>query len=314
MEKLLNEIKLTYTDPEINALISGANNSSKSYSVHFNQNEELFVRLGQEFEVPQFPVHHDIEKKIPSKEYLGALKNFLNRVVPLAQDLFSDLTYFFDPTEILHPCFYQIYRLGDSLYLYLLRVDLIFKTNHATLLGTGSNDRTPPYRSRDLFIESDFIPLKNIETNGGKLHSFVILQTISQTWIGETGRGYFLQGIWMDNDLNKFFTKLFLPPGKRIYPFYPFTCKFRTFCMTAPQFGPEDRKRFLPYLHKALQVVTPKMEEIQNALRNVPFSEDIGTYQELKKTIPQPLVSLWSNLKITPYLNEANMKEFHLEI
>ncbi len=314
MEKLLNEIKLTYTDQDINSLISRERTDSSSFTVHFNQNEEMFIHLSSEFEVPQFPVHHDITKKIPSKEYLASLKTFLERVVPLAPDLFTDLTYFFDPTEILHPCFYQLYRLGESLYLYLLRLDLMFKTNQGTLLGTGSNDRTPPYRTSDLFVESDFIPLKNIETNGGKLHSFVINQTISQTWIGETGRGYFLQGIWMDNDLNKFFSKLFLPQGKRTYPFYPFTCKFRTFCMTTPQFGPESRKRFLPYLHKALQVVIPRMDDIQNSLKHVPFSEDIATYQEIRKQVPDPLVTLWSSLTISPYLNDHDMKEFSLEI
>lgn len=313
MEKLLNEIRLNYTDQEINKLLQNNTNGALPFTCHFNQSEEMFIRLRDEFEVPQFPVHHDMKKKVPSPEYLNSLRNFLGQIIPKAPQVFKDLTYFFDPTEIMHPCFFQVYKLGESLFLYLLRIDLMFHTHQAEIVKPGTNDKTAVYRSRDLFLESEFIPLEKVDSNGGKLQSFSLKQTISQTWIGETGRGYFLQGIWMDNDLTKFFSKLFLPSGKRIYPYYPYTCKFRTLCLSLIQFNPEERRKLLPHLNKALEIIIPNIETIQNSLRNVPFSENLDTFVKIKRDIPQGMVSLWNNLKVTPYLNEKDMKEFRIE-
>ena len=34
------------------------------------------------------------------------------------------------------------------------------------------------------------------------------------TWKGESGEGYMIHGIWMDADINKFFSKLVLPKGR----------------------------------------------------------------------------------------------------
>ena len=313
MEKLLNEIRLNYTDGTINALLQNQAENNGSLNCYYNQSEEMFVHLEEEFEVPAFPIHHDIEKKSPSQDYLEALKAFLSQVVPRAPTIFRELTYFFDPTEILHPCFYQLFKIGDLLYLYLLRLDLMFHTHQAEIVKKGSNDHTPVYRTYDIFLESDLIPLERVETRAGKLHSFVIHQTISQTWIGETGRGYFLQGIWMDNDLTKFFSKLFLPPGKRTYPYYPFSCKFRTLCLSLLKFAPEDRKKFLPLLHKAQEIVAPEIEAIQNSLKNIAFSEELPAFKKLKTTIPSALSMPWSNLKVVPYLNSRDMKEFRIE-
>jgi hypothetical protein len=90
---------------------------------------------------------------------MNALRDWMEGFLPVAPDIFSDLTYFFDPGEILKPCFYRLYRIGESYYLYLLRIDLTFRPLEAELLERGTNDVTSAYRTNRLYIESDFIPL-----------------------------------------------------------------------------------------------------------------------------------------------------------
>ena len=93
----------------------------------------------------------------------------------------------------------------------------------------------------------------------GKVVAFVVKQTISQNWIGETGKGYLVRGIWMDSELTKFFSKLFLPTGKRTYPFYPFTCRYKTRLHDRPRIPhPIPGEKLLPYLHRALSRFSPR--------------------------------------------------------
>jgi hypothetical protein len=136
---------------------------------------------------------------------------------------------------------------------------------------------------------------------------------ISQTWIGETGRGYLVRGVWMDNDLTKFFSKLFFPAGKRLYPYYPFFCKYKTVCQMVPDLGAEGKKRALPLLHRAIQYLQPEMERIQKSLRGQGFSDALPEFRELKEKIPPYWQDAWSNLTVTPYLNRNEMKEFKLD-
>ncbi len=107
----------------------------------------------------------------------------------------------------------------------------------------------------------------------------VVEQMISDTWIGETGRGYFIQGIWMDADLNKFFTKLVIPQGKRIYPYYPFTSKYRTICHNPIGISSAQRREAIPRLHRFIDFLkTPRPgypgrpSEKRSSPRNFPSS------------------------------------------
>lgn len=257
MATIEHQIRLNYSDPEINALLKSADRSGEDLSRHFNQNEEFFLKLPTEFYVPSFPIHHDVRIPTPTLRYLETLKLVLNSVVPLAPQLFSGLTYFFDPTDTLRPGFFQLYRLGDTHYLYLLKIDLGYKASEHEVIQPGTNDSTPEYRSSKLFLEGIVIPLTSVHSEGGKVSGFSIKQTISQTWIGETGRGYFVQGIWIDYELTKFFSKLFFPSDKRAYPFYPFQCRYRTICSTVIETSAESRKSNPPLLHRAVQFVEP---------------------------------------------------------
>jgi hypothetical protein len=163
-------------------------------------------------------------------------------------------------------------------------------------------------------MEADVIPLKNVIRNNNKIEAFEVKQTISQTWIGETGRGYFVQGIWMDTELTKFFSKLFLPEGKRTYPYYPFTCKYKTMCASLVDLSPEGRKRFVIYLYKALTIIGPQIENIQNALHDTEFSESMEEFKELKHRIPPEWNDKLDSISLKRYLNERDMKEYQIEI
>lgn len=314
MEELESFINVPYTDETINSIIQNQPAEDGAVTLHFNQNEQFFLKLTEEFLVPHLPIHHDYREKKPRDDYIQPLRQLIGDIAPLVPQAFKGLTYFFDPGEILRPCFYQIYKIENNYFLYLLRLDLVFKTHEAEIVEKGSNDTTPQYRSSHLFMEADVIPLAEVIRNNGKIQAFKVKQTISQTWIGESGRGYFVQGIWMDSDLTKFFSKLFLPKGKRTYPYYPFTCKYKTICASLVDLSPEARKKYVIYLYKALQIISPQIENIQNSLRNTEFGEEMEEFIEMKKKIPPEWGERFSSISIKRYLNELDMKEYQIAV
>ena len=313
MEQISNEIRVGYSDPDINAILDEIGDRTHPYTRHFSQGEEFFLKLEGDFTVPHFPIHHDVRNPKPSAEYLGVLKKVMVQLARLAPQAFADLIYFFDPSEIMRPCFFKIYRIEDCYYLYLLRLDLMIKSLDSTVIERGTNDITALYSSRKLFLETAVIPLSEVVKVDGKVKAFKIRQTISQTWIGESGRGYFVQGIWMDMDLTKFFTKLFLPKGKRIYPYYPYLCKYKTVCESVIGLSPEKRTASVPWLHRSLAFLMPAMEKIQAEMKSLNFSEDLKFFRELKEKVPPSWYDDWKNLRIESYLNAAEMKEFRIE-
>lgn len=318
MERKPGRIYLNYTDPEINALIkrssSGSTDGIQTGSRHYTQNEEFFLKLDHEYFVPSFPIHHDVRNHKPTRRYIDTLKILMESVIPLAPELFAGLTYFFDPADTLRPSFFQLYRLGESHYLYLLKLDLSYKASEHEVVQAGTNDATAEYRSSKLFLDGIVVPLDQVDTDDGRVSSFGVKQTVSQTWIGETGRGYFVQGIWMDHELTKFFSKLFVPADKRMYPYYPFQCRYRTICSTVIGVTAEERKQSPRLLHRAVQFVQPVMDFIQDSLRDTDFSTDLKAFQELKRRVPEYWNGIWNGITITPYLNQRDMKEFKVEL
>ena len=314
MEARPNELRVGATDREINAILNRAStNGVAPPTRHFNQTEDFFLDLRRPFTIPTVPIHHEVANPRPGERYIAALRRALAELVPLVPHVFSGLTYYFDPTDVLHPAFFKVYRIEDAQYLYLMKTDLSFRAQEAEVLERGTNDMTTSYRTTHLYLESLFIPLARVNTEGERISSFVVSQTISQTWIGETGRGYFVQGIWMDLDLTRFFSRLFVPAGKRLYPFYPFVCKYKTVCETVVEHESELRKMRLPYLHAALKFLSPRLPEIQESLRGTQFSESLEPFRRLKAEVPTPLSTVWAGYAVETYLNDKDMKEFRLE-
>ncbi|TFG65332.1 MAG: hypothetical protein E4H36_00220 [Spirochaetales bacterium] len=313
MEEANGFIRLYYTDDEINTAIKTSGPADENYTCHYSQNEDFFLKLKEPFTVPHMPIHHDVTQKKPSQEYIGLLRSFLKVLIAAVPGVFTNLTYFFDPGETLRPCFFQIYKTNSTLFLYLMRLNLLFKPQYGEITEKGTNDITQEYVTQNLFFEADIIPLTDVVVESSKVKGFNISRTVSETWIGETGRGYFVQGIWMDNELTKFFTRLFLPPGKRIYPYYPFICKFRTICHTPIDFSPEGRKRHLSLFGKAMDFILPEMDTIQEALRHNEFSEELEAFKDLYKRVPEDLKGPWQRVSVERYLNEQDFREFTIK-
>ncbi len=318
MEKLLSEIPVTYTDNAINGLLrrrEGPNGGGiePEYSKHFSQNEEFFLTLPEEFTVSPFPIHHDIDKSRPEEEYLKSLRILLEQVVPMSPNLFQGLTYYFDPTDILRPGFFQLYKIKDLLFLYLLQIDISFRTHYGKITKKGGNDRTHTYTTRQLFVDTTLIPLSSFKETNGKIRSFQIDQLVTKTWVGEKGKGYFVQGIWIDLDLTKFFSKLFLPKGKRSYPYYPFICMYRSICHSVLSFDPPGRKQHLANLYRCREFLLPYLDEIQETLKEEDFRDDLPLFLRLKEKVPAKWTEAWNGLQVKAYLNERDMKEFSVD-
>jgi hypothetical protein len=308
-----NEIRSDVTDRALNALLAGARGEARSLSRHFNQTEEFFVRTEAEYAVPQLSIHHDVRRPRPDPVYLTRLGEVLAQLLKLAPQLWQGLTYLFDPAEVLRPSFFQLYGLGGRQYVYLLRLDLAYRPQAHRVLVRGDNDLSPAYSTRELYLESCFIPLERVEAEDGRPRSLRVDQAISSTWVGETGRGYFVQGIWMDNDLTRFFSRLLLPAGKRTYPFYPYLCRYKTLCQNVIRFSALEREAALPFLDRAYAFLKPVMDRVEFALKGKEFSEEHPVFRELKAQVPASWYQPWEALKVEAYLNEQDLKEYRLD-
>lgn len=312
MAQATGDIHLATTDPHMNSLLQRDSTQAVSYSRHFSQGEDFFVRLGTDFVVPSFSIHHDINRATPEPSYLNTMRSFIDTLQQLVPDIFAGLTYLFDPAEVLRPSFFQLYRVGGDAYLYLMRLDLVCRPQTHAIIEKGTNDTTAVYRTSELIIDVDILPLQELSAGEGKTTGGRIDQMISDTWIGETGRGYFVQGIWLDTDLTKFFSKLILPKGKRVYPYYPFSSKYRTVCHHPIGLTPEDRRRAVPLLHRFKEFLRPHLSEIEQVLRGEDFSETLPLFQEIKERVPAEWQRMFEPLSMSVYLNEAEQKEFEI--
>ncbi len=306
MSRNTSKIDVTRTDDSINRILLAGSPAapSLSHTCHFNQNEDQFIILGIPLEVPHLPVHHSIENREPPPGYLemvASLSSYLMRNCP---ELASGTTWYFDPVSIHTPSFYRVVRADGRLYLYHLLVDLACRPLESEIIEQGTNSVTHAYRTHHLYFESDFYPLAEAESSGGKM---IFDQTIPFTWKGESGEGYMIHGIWMDADINKFFSKLVLPRGKRNHPFYPVTCKQHCVSMNAfGQGGPE-------LLHAIRLFLEPAMGEILAELQRSPFSEQMPLFRKLKEQIPPELGASWANLSVHAGLNDHDQKEYIVE-
>ena len=304
--------KITVYSPlrEIDEIVQNHSQGTADFTIHFNQNEEFFLKLPSPFTVFPFPIHHDVTVSVPGEAYLASLKKLLLQIVPVLPSVFGRMRYFFNPAEIFHPSFYQVLKYKGQMYLYLLKLDLSYRPNDGELLLRGSNDTTNRFKTNNLYLEGDLIPLKGVGTERGHVQEFILEQNISQTWIGETGRGYFIKGIWMDTELTKFISKLLTPQGKTLYPYYPFTCKYGTICHSLLDLSPKGRKQHLIYLHNARNFLIPALGRIQKALRKTSFHTDMPDFIVLKEKVPPYWNNLWNSFTVQPYLNDQGMKEY----
>jgi hypothetical protein len=313
VEQISNEIQVGYADLGVNGLLGAIGAEQRPFDRRFSQSEDFFLHLDEPLSIPHFRIHHDVRHAEPSTEYVAALRTVTAQLARRAPQVLKGLTYFFDPAEILRPSFYHIYCIGESLFLYMLRVDLMMRATESRVIERGTNDLTPAFATNHLFLEASIIPLDEVVRHGDRVKGFRIRQTISQTWIGEFGRGYFQQGIWMDADLTKFFSRLFLPPNKKTYPYYPYQCRYKTVCQSVIGLDPDSRAMAVPLLRRSLDFLLPEMERIQAEMKNTAFTEQMQIFQELKGRIPPDWYEAWAPVRVEGYLNESEMREFRIE-
>ncbi len=312
MEKLLDTINFKYSDPEISALLADISDQKTGYSIRFNQNEDAFIECGKSFRVPTFPVHHNVQDIKPSEQYLNSLRTLTAVLINEFPDIFLSTRYFFDPAEILRPCFIQVFRVEESYYLYLFRPDFNIRISDSSIIRQSTNDATAEFETDKLYFESLFIPISkpDITTSGGQIP---IKRLFRSTWVGESGTGYHINGQWIDRELTKMLSALYLPEGHKIYPYYPFRCDFNTVCFFPADISPRGRKNFLSYMHKALPLIEPSLPEIEEGIKNEQYSKTHPLYIKLKKNFTPEWTKIWTSLKIKPYLNENDMREYSLE-
>lgn len=309
----MSRIEIVKPDPSVDAVLRAVKGTGTAYTPFFTANEELYLELEDVFQVPSFQIHHDVREEAPSPRYREDLHSLMHQLGERLPTVFQGLRYFFDPAEILRPSFFRLYRVEDCLYLYLLHIDLVPRPGVHRDVTRSSNEETPAYRSNKLFVEANLIPIQEIQGSDDNPEACLVRQSVSDTWIGETGRGYYVQGIWLDRELTKFFTKLFLPEGARTYPYYPVSCKYQAVCHSLYRLQPNDLDQASQIAHKARVFLDPHMEAIQNALRAEEFSPELQIFQELRAKLPQELATYWGRLRLVPFLNERDMKEFRIE-
>lgn len=316
MEQLLNEIRVAYLDADINARLASIPDEARdaALSIGYTQGEELFFELARDLNIPRFTIHHDIRQSEPGAAYIAALKDVVVQLIELIPSSLKGLTYYFDPAEILKPCFFRLYKVEEAVYLFHLRVDLAQRPFEGEVLEPGSNDLTAGYRTRRLYVESEIIPLDAVMWELGRVKAFRIRQLVSNTWIGETGRGYMVRGIWMDSGLSRFFTRLLLPEGTKIYPYFPLFCKYKTICAACPNPGARWRRVLLPVLHRGIGFLSPEMGKIQNALKTGDFSESMPEFQELRARLPASWREPFRGMGTEAYISDREKKEFRLAL
>lgn len=314
MERVLSRIPVAFSDPRINSVLRDAEPNSETYTRHFTQSEEFMLRTPDQLEVGSAPIHHNVRVTRPSSEYLTYLRAVVEQLAAMVPSVFCGLTHIFDPADILHPSFIRLYKYEEQNYLYQIRLNLQPRLGEHEIITRGTNDVTASYRTNSIILESEFIPLDGVDVQDGKIHGFLIEQSISETWVGETGRGYLVQGIWLDRDLTKFFSKLLTPSGVRTYPYYPFTCRYRAVCHSLLSLDEDSRNRSLPLLHRAREFILPHLREIEDSLRGESDAvEQNPTFVRLKESVPRAWEETWAPFALRTYLNKNDRKEFEIE-
>lgn len=317
MEQVSNEIRVGYLDPDLNEALAAVGDGVRPFSRHFTQFGDFFLFLEDAYTVPSLPIHHDVRQRRPSERYRAALREVVARAAELAPQVFRGLRYFFDQTEILRPCFFQLLRQDDDAFLYLLRIDLALRPGEGDVVERSTNDATARWTSRKLFVEPAIVPLLDAPADGAPLERFRTLQAISETYIGEVGASaagtYTKQGVWMDPRLSRFFSRLFLPAGVDLHPFHPFLCHYKTVCGMPLELSPDGRRTAVPRLQRALAFLLPVMDRIQAALGTAEFSEDLAIFRELQRKIPDVWREPWRSVRVEAYLNERDRKEYRID-
>ncbi len=273
---------------------------------HFTEDEEHFIRLPGSIHVSSFPIHHDVRRREPDDDYVSRLYYVVDQLVRWVPELFADTSFEFDPARTLRPVFSRPVDDAPTPTRLVVHIDLAARPGHADRIEPARNNYTSEYYSRDVFVEIDLVPTVAGETQPQRL--------INETWIGERGRGYFAQGIWIDRDLTKFLSALVEPEEHPLYPYYPFSCRFRSVTHAPPAWSGSELSRAAQRLSEVLAAVTPWLREIESVLRGAPFSRELELFRSLREAISDWVRRSFGAIRTRAYLTEEDRKEYVLEV
>jgi len=308
MEKLCDFI-LGASDPEVMERLRTLDGWVPDLDRRFTQEEDFFLGLDRPFVVDSFEIHHEISDMKPSIRYLSVIRSLVQTWSERLPGVFQGLSWFFDPRDLFHPLFLQVLVAREKRYLYLLRPDLTFRGRHAQVLDRGGNDMTPRYSTQSLFLEAEILPLESVETFPDE-RRITLNRLFPFTWQGETGRGYFITGRWLDQEITKLLSRAALAPGTKVFPYYPLRCRFETLSSRCMNLTAVGRKQAAAALEAAWPLVSPWADRIQADLKNDAFREDHPLLDLLRQDWAGRLEGRWGSFQLVPYLNATEQKEY----
>lgn len=308
MEKSCDFV-LGVSDAEVTARLRSLDAKVPVWERRFTQEEDFYLLLDRPFVVDPFEIHHDVRHREPSDRYRSMIRSVVHTLTEQLPGVFQGLSWFFDSKDLFHPLFVQVLTARERKYLYLLRPDLSFRGRHGEILERGGNDTTPRFSTRSLFLESEVLPLDSIEVHPSGRQVF-LKKLFPFTWQGESGRGYFVTGRWLDQEITKLLSRAALAPGQKIFPALPLRCRFETLSAFCPVPTQEGRKQAAAALEAAWPLVVPWADKIQADLKDEPYRDGHPLVPFLRQQWGGRLENRWGAFRLDPYLNEHEQKEY----
>ncbi len=277
-------------------------------TMHIDEAERFFLRLPDPVDVPSFSIHHNIKADRPSEHYRDSLLEFVEQISRQLPSLLAGLSYVFDPRYVFAPAFVRTEDVEGIPILIRVQIDLGVPPRRDSVIRSASNDATARYLTRDIYVDIDVLPARRM--SGA---SSGIRRLVDDTWIGETGRGYIAQGIWMDRDLSRFFSGLVEPDTHSLYPYLPFSCRFRSISHRPPGWTTTDMRAAAERLTALHEILTPAIDDITGILRTEAFSRSHHTFRRLRETVPPWIPKSLETIRVHPYLREDARKEYYIE-
>lgn len=271
----------------------------------FNEEGRFFFRVPIAISIPSFPVHHDLHNETPPDDYTARLVSILNELTAQVPELFAGTRMYFDPARAFQPFFQRLLSTSAPPMALRVQLDLRVQPEHDQIIRSADNDYTAEYITRDIYADAELVPVKE--------DGLTIEQLLNPTWIGERGRGYTAQGIWIDRDITRFFTALVEPAPARLYPYYPFSSRFRSLTHRPPSWKQRDVELSTERLRQMSAAVVPLIPDIEHTFRTRSFSRDLPLLQELSGCIPPWIRESFEGVRCRRSLTSDGQMEYTLE-
>lgn len=228
------------------------------------QGDKVCYTLAEPIRILSFPIHHDYRDPNPHPVYHEAITNMFSQFKLQLPFSLPMLQWGFDPRKILQPTLYHEIEHQGNRFLFVVQFDLSFRSYWHRSLRRGDNNWTTEYETRRVMMSFDFLPLdlKLSDSNDYYVHQF-----FDSTWIGEEGRGYYLQGIWMDDDLTEFFSLFLMPDLEAYYPFFPLRCRYQSLSANTWKLSHDGVPKLLEFLTPIMSIPKSSLKEIQQQLK-----------------------------------------------